>query len=103
MSALEEMGREDLLATHKKLLKALKQAVLCPVCLTVPKADPVPCCPRGHITCSPCLQLMRSQGRMECPTCRINMGDGKSLLARVILENVEHECGLQGCHQQVAK
>ena len=91
-----------MLETHKKLLKTLQEAILCPVCLLVPKTESVPSCPRGHLTCTPCLQLMRSEGRTECPTCRINMGDCKSILARVIVENMDHECGLEGCFQQVS-
>ena len=102
MSALENMQKEELLETHKKLLKALKEAIICPVCLLVPKTSSVPSCPNGHVTCSPCLHLMRSEGRTDCPTCRVNMGDGKSILAQVIVEHVDHECGLDGCFEQVA-
>ena len=102
MSALENMQKEELLETHKKLLKALKEAIICPVCLLVPKTSSVPSCPNGHVTCSPCLQWLRSEGRTDCPTCRVNMGDGKSILAQVIVEHVDHECGLDGCFEQVA-
>ena len=102
MSALENMQKEELLETHKKLLKALKEAIICPVCLLVPKTDSVPSCPNGHVTCSTCLHLMRSEGRTDCPTCRVDMGDGKSILAQVIVEHVDHECGLDGCFEQVA-
>ena len=55
MSALENMGKEELLETHKKLLKALREAIVCPVCLLVPRSDSVPSCPNGHVTCSSCL------------------------------------------------
>ena len=102
MSALENMGKEELLETHKNLLKALREAIVCPVCLLVPRSDSVPSCPNGHVTCSSCLQMMRGEGRTDCPTCRVNMGEGKSILARVIVENVDHECGLDGCFEQVA-
>ena len=61
MSALENMQKEELLETHKKLLKALKEAIICPVCLVVPKTGSVPSCPNGHVTCSTCLHLMRSR------------------------------------------
>ena len=102
MSALENMGKEELLETHKKLLKALREAFVCPVCLLVPRSDSVPSCPNGHVTCSSCLHLMRGEGRTDCPTCRVNMGDGKSILAQVVVEHVDHECGLDGCFEQVA-
>ena len=101
MSALENMGKEELLETHKNLLKALREAIVCPVCLLVPRSDSVPSWPNGHVTCSSCLQMMRGEGRTDCPTCRVNMGEGKSILARVIVENVDHECGLDGCFEQV--
>ena len=45
---------------------------------------------------------MRSEGRTDCPTCRVDMGDGKSILAQVIVEHVDHECSLDGCFEQVA-
>jgi len=39
----------------RKMVAELKDKVECPVCLVVPREGPVPCCPHGHITCSPCL------------------------------------------------
>ena len=39
----------------RMLVADLQGAVECPVCLVVPREGPVPCCPHGHITCSPCL------------------------------------------------
>ena len=35
---------------------------------------------------------------MECPTCRVPMGEGQSLLALTVIKNALHECGLQGCN-----
>ena len=86
----------------KKLSAALGSAVECPVCLLVPMEGTVPCCPSGHITCSPCLEGWRREGREECPTCRVPMGEGKSLLAKVVIENMEHECRMEGCKEMVA-
>ena len=71
-----------------KLVAELQGAVECPVCLVVPREGPVPCCPSGHITCSPCLERMRGEGKEECPTCRVPMGEGKSLLAKVVIEHM---------------
>ena len=85
-----------------KLVAELKSAVECPVCLVVPREGPVPCCPSGHITCSPCLERLRGEGRGGCPTCRVPMGEGKSLLAKVVIEHMEHQCSLQGCEEMVA-
>ena len=39
----------------RKMVAELEEKVECPVCLVVPREGPVPCCPHGHITCSPCL------------------------------------------------
>ena len=85
----------------RKLLGELQGFVECPVCLVVPREGPVPCCPAGHITCSPCHEMIRGEGRRECPTCRLPMGEGKSLLAKIILENMDHECSLEGCKAMV--
>ena len=35
---------------------------------------------------------------MDCPTCRVPMGQGKSLLALTVIKNVLHECRHQGCN-----
>ena len=35
---------------------------------------------------------------MDCPTCRVPMGQGRSLLALTVIKNVKHECGHQGCN-----
>ena len=40
-----------------------------------------------------------SQGKPgNCPTCRVPMGQGRSLLALTVVKNAQHECGHQGCH-----
>ena len=38
---------------------------------------------------------------MDCPTCRIRMGTGKSLLAKTLIENIDHKCNLTGCDKVV--
>jgi len=85
-----------------KVLEELQEKIECPVCLAVPREGPVPCCPSGHITCSPCLGKLRAEGKLECPTCREPMGEGKSALAKVVIESMEHECSFQGCDELVA-
>ena len=92
---------EERVAAFEKMTAELKERVECPVCLQLPREDPVPCCPRGHITCSPCLENLRKAGRMDCPTCRDPMGEGKSLLAKVVIENLEHECSSPGCDMKL--
>jgi len=82
-----------------KLVAELQEKVECPVCLVVPREGPVPCCPVGHIICSPCLGKLRAEGRGECPTCKVPMGEGKSALAKHIIENMDHQCRHQGCDE----
>ena len=92
---------EERVAAFEKMTAELKERVECPVCLQLPREDSVPCCPRGHITCSPCLENLRKAGRMDCPTCRDPMGEGKSLLAKVVIKNLEHECSFPGCDMKL--
>merc|ERR1719239_1419161 len=75
----------------------LQKLIECPVCLTLPRNGPVPCCANGHLVCSPCLEKLRGEDRMDCPTCREPIGEGKSLLAFAVAEQVQHECRHQGC------
>jgi len=79
------------------IVEKLLKLVECPVCLTIPRKGPVPCCTQGHFVCSPCLKQLREKGRLGCPTCRELMREGKSLLALALLEQVQHECSHQGC------
>ena len=43
----------------------LQKLVECPVCLTLPRNGPVPCCVNEHLVCSPCLEKLRGEDRME--------------------------------------
>ena len=87
------------------LLEKLKERVECPVCTEVPRAGPVPMCSNGHFTCSPCLASLRAQGKTDCPSCRTSMagalGQIRSLLAGVVVENVDHRCDSEGCGEMV--
>merc|ERR1719234_3124619 len=73
-----------------KLAEKLRQLVECPVCLFMPREGPVPCCVKGHLVCSPCLDRCKEKGRLDCPTCEEPMG--KSLLALAVIEEIQHEC-----------
>merc|ERR1712192_183628 len=78
----------------------LRKLVECPVCLMTPREGPVPCCPQGHLICVPCLSKLKGLGRVNCPTCRGPMGQGKSRLAFAVAEQVQDECRQcrhQGC------
>ena len=87
---------------HNKLMREARERLECPVCLVVPRMGPVPSCPSGHLTCYPCFLKMRQEGKGgNCPTCRAPMGDGQSLLAKVLIENMYHVCSLKGCKEKV--
>ena len=49
----------------EKMLKEQQKLVECPVCLTLPRAGPVPCCANGHFVCSPCLGKLREENKLE--------------------------------------
>jgi len=72
------------------LLQQMKEKVECPVCMDIPRSGPVPVCPNGHFVCQACKTD-------TCPTCRVKMGNGKSLLASTLLENIDHQCKFEGC------
>ena len=74
------------------IVEKLKDKIECPVCLEIPRAGPVPVCPNGHVVCQVCK-------RDTCPTCRVRMGTGKSLLAITIIENIEHKCKFDDCEE----
>ena len=35
-------------------LRELQESVECPVCFSIPRAPPVPCCQNGHVICGKC-------------------------------------------------
>ena len=71
----------------------LKNKIECPVCLEVPRRGPVPVCPNGHLVCQNCK-------RDTCPVCRSNMGNGKSILAGLVIEHLEYSCKHEACGEK---
>jgi len=94
---------EEVRITVEKLIKEQESLVECPVCLSLPREDrPVPCCPKGHFVCTSCLDNLIREGKpRNCPTCRVRMGEGRSLLALTVVKNARHECGHQGCNAKL--
>jgi len=45
---------------------------------------------------------MKKEGKNNCPTCRVPIGQGKSLLALTVVKHARHECRLQGCTEEIA-
>ena len=88
-------------AKYDKLMAELKAKVECPVCLSVPSGGKMLACPRGHLVCGPCRVKMTTEGKEDCPVCRDPMGNNKSLLAMVVIENMEHECTNTGCREKL--
>eukprot|EP00092_Neocalanus_flemingeri_P021551 GFUD01023373.1.p1 GENE.GFUD01023373.1~~GFUD01023373.1.p1 ORF type:complete len:484 (-),score=134.16 GFUD01023373.1:223-1674(-) len=77
---------------QKHFFGQLKEQVECPVCMEIPRGGPVYVCPNGHFVCKKC-----KTG--SCPTCRVGMGTGKSLLAVTVVENIEHSCKFVDCKE----
>jgi len=77
---------------YDSLVTKMQAKVECPVCFDVPKQAPVPVCPNGHVVCQGCKRDL-------CPTCRVRMGHGTSILAVTVIENIPHSCEFQiyGC------
>jgi len=75
---------------HKHVFDQLKDKVECPVCLEIPRSGPVYVCPNGHAVCKKCKTE-------SCPTCRVPMWNGKSLLALTVIENIDHRCKFVEC------
>jgi hypothetical protein len=82
---------------HEGLLEEMRSKVECPVCLAVPRAGPVPMCPGDPFLCSRCKAVRERAGRRDCPSCRGPMGEARSLLATLVIENVKHECEHMDC------
>ena len=94
--------RDEAAARYRSLVEQLEQRLKCPVCLTVPREAPVITCKEGHLACSSCLQGWLAGGRLGCPYCRADhLVGAKSLLADLVIKNIEHECNLNGCGQRV--
>eukprot|EP00092_Neocalanus_flemingeri_P108424 GFUD01139245.1.p1 GENE.GFUD01139245.1~~GFUD01139245.1.p1 ORF type:complete len:458 (+),score=134.81 GFUD01139245.1:126-1499(+) len=74
---------------YTALTSTLRDEIDCPVCLEVPTCGPVPVCPNGHV-CSKCKDS-------HCPTCRVKLFNGKSLLAVKVIENIQHACRNEDC------
>ena len=52
-----EAGRAQKADELNRMKSTLAEEVLCPVCLSVPRSNKIPCCRYGHITCLPCYRL----------------------------------------------
>eukprot|EP00092_Neocalanus_flemingeri_P000361 GFUD01000383.1.p1 GENE.GFUD01000383.1~~GFUD01000383.1.p1 ORF type:complete len:367 (-),score=87.44 GFUD01000383.1:63-1163(-) len=83
---------KEVIDKHKHVFDQLKEKVECPVCMEIPRSGPVYVCPNGHFVCKEC-----KSG--SCPTCRVDMADGKSLLAVTIIENIDHQCKFVYCEE----
>jgi len=80
---------------HNQILDQMKHKVECPVCMEVPRSGPVPVCPNGHFVCKKCKTD-------ACPTCRVPMGNNKSLLATIVVDNIKHVCTFVDCEESFA-
>eukprot|EP00092_Neocalanus_flemingeri_P024578 GFUD01026657.1.p1 GENE.GFUD01026657.1~~GFUD01026657.1.p1 ORF type:complete len:341 (-),score=61.33 GFUD01026657.1:68-1090(-) len=87
-----KLNMKEVIDKHKHIVDQLKEKVECPVCMEIPRMGPVHVCPNGHFVCNKCK-------KGSCPTCRVGMGDGKSLLAVTVIENIEHKCKFDDCKE----
>ena len=78
-------------------LEEVKGKIEGPVCLVIPRSGPVPVCPNGHFVCLVCQPCLTNDSL--CPTYRVDMGAGKSLLATTIIQQIDHNCKLDGCNE----
>jgi len=85
--------KEVELKIEEEKVSDLKKQVECPVCLEVPRKAPVYSCRNGHLVCQKCK-------RKSCPTCRVAMGENKSLLAIAVIEKIPHECKFADCEEE---
>lgn len=75
-------------------LRELQESVECPVCFSIPRAPPVPCCQNGHVICAKCKEKVE-----VCPTCRVTMTNCVSQVAATIIQKIQHPCDFReaGC------
>jgi len=83
---------KEIADAYNGLTSKLREQLECPVCMEVPTSGPLHVCPNGHFVCATCKQE-------ECPTCRIQMSSGKSLLAVTVIENIKHKCKHGDCEK----
>jgi len=88
--AVEAKKEVSILKRKLNVVDKLMDSIECPVCFDIPRTGPVPVCPNGHLVCQDCK-------RDICPTCRVQMGNGRSLLAMTIIENIDHKCKFDDC------
>jgi len=93
---LRKRERELHLQTQEKdrFLKELQESVECPVCFSIPRAPPVPCCSNGHVICNKCKDKVE-----VCPTCRVPMTNCVNQVAATIIQKIQHPCDFRdnGC------
>ena len=69
------------------LLTKIEASLECPICFTIPRETPVPCCEAGHIVCKTCRLKIE-----KCPICRREFGDNTSTLASTQIALMDHKC-----------
>jgi len=92
----EKREMKEVVERHNKIFEKFKETLECPVCMEIPRSGPVFVCPNGHFVCKKC-----KTG--SCPTCRASMGNGKSLLAITVIENIDHKCRFVECEELFAR
>jgi len=86
----QKEDHEKLLAKHDNLTNKIREHLECPVCFDVPKTGPIPVCTNGHFVCQTCKRDL-------CPSCRVKLQGGKSILASNLLNLIPHKCVFEDC------
>ena len=78
-NAARLVERELQLSEQKReaetFLRELQESVECPVCFSIPRAPPVPCCQNGHVICGKCKEKVEVR----------NISSGQSALVRSVM------------------
>ena len=88
-------------AAASQLSRIVESTLECPVCLSLPRDLPVPCCPSGHIVCNYCRGEVK-----KCPVCSQKMpANMTNSVVGSLIEQVEHKCQYseQGCEVKISR
>ena len=92
----------SLTITEKQLslLDEIQEELECVVCLDIPSSAPVFQCDHGHILCNSCHVKL-----VECPICKIKLGNTRCLAVEKILAKYPKSCEFHnyGCNIKLQK
>lgn len=83
-----------------EVLKRIKNAIECPVCLSVPRNIPIYRCKNGHILCNECENKL-----IKCPVCSVNLSKDRCLISEKIISELPYDCKFssEGCTMELKR